>query len=98
LLLKKQIVEKVRKKETLFRQLLQHDKIVALRTSGLLIAIEFATGDLNKKLIDFCIANGVLTDWFLFAPHCMRIAPPLTISQKDIAMACDVIIKGIELM
>ncbi|MBA4167764.1 MAG: aspartate aminotransferase family protein [Chitinophagaceae bacterium] len=96
LLLKKNIADKVKKKEALFRQLLQHEKIIAMRTSGLLIALEFSSPEENKKIIDYCIANGVLTDWFLFAPHCMRIAPPLTISSKDIAAACAVIIRGLD--
>jgi acetylornithine/N-succinyldiaminopimelate aminotransferase len=97
-LLKKNVADKVKKKEALFQQLLQHERIVALRTSGLLIAVEFSSFEENKKLIDYCIANGVLTDWFLFAPHCMRIAPPLTISSKDIIMACEVITKGLALI
>jgi acetylornithine/N-succinyldiaminopimelate aminotransferase len=94
-LLKKNIVEKVKKKEALFRQLLKHDKIIALRTNGLLIAVEFSSVEINKKIIEYCIANGVLTDWFLFAPHCMRIAPPLNISSKDITAACGIIKDGI---
>ena len=77
--------------------MLQHNKVAALRTRGLLIAIEFASERINKKIIDHCIANGVLTDWFLFAPHCMRIAPPLTISQKEIETACEVIKNAMEL-
>ncbi len=97
LLLKKKITEKIRRKESLFKQLLKHEKIVAVRTNGLLIAIEFASFEVNKKLIDYCILNGVLTDWFLFAPHCMRIAPPLTISQKDIAAACEIILRGMDM-
>ncbi len=94
-LLKRDIPEKVKKKEALFVELLQHERIVALRSSGLLIAIEFSSFEENKKIIDYCIANGVLTDWFLFAPHCMRIAPPLTISEKEIRRACEVILRGI---
>lgn len=96
LILKKNLAEKVKKKELLFQKLLQHEKIVALRTSGLLIAVEFSSFEENKKIIDRCIASGVLTDWFLFAPHCMRIAPPLTISSKDIETACEVIVKALK--
>ena len=90
-LLKKDLPAKVAKKEKLFHQLLQHPRIVALRSAGLLIAVEFDTAATAKKIIDYCIAHGALTDWFLFAPHCMRIAPPLTISSKEIRQACAVI-------
>jgi acetylornithine/succinyldiaminopimelate/putrescine aminotransferase len=54
-----------------------------VRCSGLLIAVEFDSFETNKKIIDRCIEKGVLTDWFLFAPECMRIAPPLTITKRD---------------
>jgi acetylornithine/succinyldiaminopimelate/putrescine aminotransferase len=36
-----------------------------------------------------------LTDWFLFAPQCMRIAPPLIITEAQIETACAVIVKAI---
>ncbi len=90
-LLRKDLPARVAKKEKLFRQLLQHPRIVALRSAGLLIAVEFDMPATAKKIIDHCIAHGVLTDWFLFAPHCMRIAPPLTISAREIRKACAVI-------
>jgi 4-aminobutyrate aminotransferase-like enzyme len=34
--------------------------------------------------------RGLITDWFLFAPHCLRIAPPLTIKEEELqeAMIC----------
>jgi acetylornithine/N-succinyldiaminopimelate aminotransferase len=34
----------------------------------------------------------VLTDWFLFASGCLRIAPPLTITLEEIEEICGVIL------
>jgi 4-aminobutyrate aminotransferase-like enzyme len=51
---------------------------------------------MNKKIIDQCIVNGVFTDWFLFAPHCLRVAPPLSISTEEIRQACALILKSID--
>ena len=82
----------VQEKEKLFRSLLVHPKIKAVRSFGLWLAIEFDSFETNKKIIDACIANGVLTDWFLFASGCLRISPPLVISDTQIRKACDVII------
>ncbi|HNM31662.1 MAG TPA: aspartate aminotransferase family protein, partial [Chitinophagales bacterium] len=44
------------------------------------------------KVIQACLADGLITDWFLFANNCMRIAPPLIISEQEIRAACAIII------
>jgi acetylornithine/succinyldiaminopimelate/putrescine aminotransferase len=80
-------------KEKVFKKLLVHPKIKSVRSAGLLIAVEFENFDVNKKIIDTCIENGVLIDWFLFAPQCMRIAPPLTLSISEIENACKIILQ-----
>lgn len=95
-LLEEEMIAAVQARETLFREILQHPRIKAVRSAGLLIAVEFDNGDFNKKVIDTCLRKGVLTDWFLFAPHCMRIAPPLVITEKDIRKAGSVILKAID--
>ena len=95
-LLKNDIVGSVKEKETLFHQNLHHPKIKAIRSIGLLIALEFDNEKLCKKVVDECIKKGILTDWFLFAPHCMRIAPPLTISSKEIRKSCLIIHQAID--
>ena len=82
-------------KEALFLSLLKHPQIKAVRSAGLLIAVEFESFEKNKAIIDLCIASGVLTDWFLFAPECMRIAPPLNISDEEISKACGIIVDAI---
>ena len=56
------------------------------------MTIEFDSWEINKKVIDGCIENGIFTDWFLFAPHCMRLAPPLIISDEEIKKACGIIL------
>jgi len=96
LLLETDWINQVAVKEKLFRRLLVHPKIKALRSKGLLLALEFDSFETNKKIIDDCIANGVLTDWFLFAPQCMRLAPPLVITDHDIEKGCRVILEAIE--
>lgn len=91
-LLKSALIHGVTAKSALFIELLKHPLIKAVRASGLLMAIEFDSYETNKKIIDKCIEHGVFTDWFLFAPHCMRIAPPLIISEEDIRNSCKVIL------
>ncbi|MCH5715124.1 aspartate aminotransferase family protein [Niabella hibiscisoli] len=79
-------------KGNLFKSLLQHEQIKAVRHIGLLMAVEFDSFETNKKVIDAIIETGALTDWFLFASNCLRICPPLTISEAEIRKACTIII------
>ncbi|MGH2564265.1 MAG: aspartate aminotransferase family protein [Ginsengibacter sp.] len=92
-LLKGNILETVFEKEKLFIQNLKSSKIKSIRSKGLMIALEFENFEKNKRVIDALIANGVFTDWFLFASECLRIVPPLTISNQEIIETCNIIDK-----
>jgi acetylornithine/succinyldiaminopimelate/putrescine aminotransferase len=59
------------------------------------MAVEFDSFETNKEIIDTCIEDGVMTDWFLFAPSCLRISPPLIVSENQIAEACNKILDAI---
>lgn len=97
-LLRERLMDGVVAKSSLFKQLLKHPLIKEVRAQGLLIAVEFDSYETNKKIIDKCIENGVFTDWFLFASHCMRIAPPLIISEEEIHASCKVILDSCDAM
>jgi acetylornithine/succinyldiaminopimelate/putrescine aminotransferase len=97
-LLKSSLVNDVTEKEMRFREKLRHSRIRELRSFGLWMALEFESFELNKNVIDHCIARhdaALITDWFLFAPQCMRISPPLTISNEEIDLACQVILEAL---
>jgi acetylornithine/succinyldiaminopimelate/putrescine aminotransferase len=83
-------------KEKLFLELLQHPKIKAVRSRGLMLAVELEDFPAVQKVIAHCIANGVITDWFLFAANCIRIVPPLIISDEEIRKACGVLLAGLD--
>ncbi|HEY0433425.1 MAG TPA: aminotransferase class III-fold pyridoxal phosphate-dependent enzyme, partial [Chitinophagaceae bacterium] len=89
------IVEDVRRKEEIFLDQLQHPSIRSIRSCGLWMAVEFESFEFNRKVIDRCITEGVFVDWFLFASNCMRISPPLTITDEEIMHACKVILAAI---
>ena len=95
-LLDENLLDSVYKKEQLFLSMLHHPKIKAVRSRGLMIAVEFEDFATNKKIIDTLIEEGVFTDWFLFAANCLRIAPPLVISEEEIKMACAKIIEVLD--
>jgi acetylornithine/N-succinyldiaminopimelate aminotransferase len=94
-LLNENLIEQVDNKEKLFRELLIHPAIKEVRGKGLMLAVELENFDLNKKIIDRCIENGVVVDWFLHCSNSMRIAPPLIITHDEIRKACGVILEAI---
>ena len=73
--------------EKLFRENLVHPAIRSISGRGLLLALEFEDAATNFAVIDACILNGYITDWFLFNNKCLRLAPPLTITEKQVRLA-----------
>lgn len=93
-LLSANLMASIPAKENLFRKRLNHPLIKSISGKGLMLALEFSDFETNKTIIDCCIADGLITDWFLFAPQKMRIAPPLIISEEEIEKACEIILKN----
>jgi acetylornithine/N-succinyldiaminopimelate aminotransferase len=93
-LLAADIMQKVDKKEQLFRLHLKHPKIKEIRGNGLMLSIEFDDEELAKKVVEQSLENGLILFYFLFTKTAIRITPPLTISEKEIIEGCN-IIKGI---
>jgi acetylornithine/N-succinyldiaminopimelate aminotransferase len=92
------ILAQVKQKELLFISYLNHPLIKKINSVGLMMAIEFDSFDTNKKIIDLLIEQGVFTDWFLFASNCLRIAPPLVITNDEISTACTAIIAVLNML
>ncbi len=90
------LYEQAEAKGQLFRQLLVHPAIKAIRGKGLMLAVEFDSFAVLKPIIDQAILKGVITDWFLFCDNSMRIAPPLIITEAQIREACAVILEAID--
>lgn len=109
-LLKENMMNNVVAKEQLFLSLLQHKAIKAVRSKGLMLAIELESFEQVKKVIDFCLhgkkekgllndeseVSGVFTDWFLFAPDCIRLVPPLIITDAEIKQACSILLSALD--
>ena len=96
LLQKNTWINDVEEKGALFEELLKHPKIEKVSRAGLMMSLRFDSFETNKKIIDQCIVNGAITDWFLFNNYSMRIAPPLIISHEEIKLACAIILKSID--
>lgn len=94
-LMDEHLIEQIPAKEQLFRSLLSHPVIRDVRSAGLMMAVEFDSFETSKRVIDALIDKGVFTDWFLFAPQCLRIVPPLVITEEEIRTACRLILEAI---
>lgn len=94
-LLSTDLIQQVKAKEQLFLELLDHPEIVEVRSAGLWMAVELPDFDFVRGVIRHCLANGLITDWFLFNSRSLRIAPPLIINKKEIQQACHIILEGI---
>lgn len=92
---KEKLIQQVKRKEVLFRKILKHPAIKEVRSIGLMIAVEFETAEMVQKIIRRSLVDGIITDWFLFCDNCIRIAPPLIISEKEIEKACKIILNSI---
>lgn len=88
----KQLWRKAKRIEQTIRRELNHPLIKEIRIIGALGAIEFGDETIAKKINQRCLENGVITDWFLFCPTALRIAPPLTITSTELNKALKIII------
>ncbi len=90
------LLDEVEEKGRLFEQLLRHPKIKEIRRIGLMFAIDFESDEIVNKIVWEAKKLGVICYWFLSNPHSFRIAPPLTITKKQIEESCDIILKAID--
>ena len=93
-LLAESVIGLVEAKAALFRSLMQHPRILELRTAGLIMAVEFDSFETNQRVFTACLENGLVTDWFLFTPQYLRMAPPLIITETDIRKFCSIILEA----
>ena len=89
-------IDTVPAKSALLQSLLVHPAIVQMQGIGLWFSLRFSSDMLAQKVAHTCVQNGVITDWFLFAPDCIRVAPPLIITETEIRAACTIILQSID--
>ena len=89
-------MDDVKAKEIYLVEALTHSAIIGKQHKGLWISLQFATPALTQKIAANCLANGVITDWFLFAEDRIRIAPPLSITMDELKIAVEKIKDSID--
>jgi len=89
-------MDEVKAKEKFLVEALTHPAIINQQHKGLWMSLQFETTEMTKKIAANCVANGVITDWFLFAEDRIRIAPPLSITMEELATAVQKINESID--
>lgn len=95
-ILKENLSARAKEIEQLVIKKLEHKAIVELRMIGALGAIDLGSEEKNFKACKLLIENGIVTDWFLFCSNACRIAPPLTITDTELELACDKILQVLD--
>ena len=90
------LIASVFSKEQMFRDRLKHPRIKAIHGKGLMLAVELENFDSVQLCIQKMLNKGLFSDWFLFAPHCLRLSPPLTITIAEIEEACRKIVEALQ--
>ena len=91
------IVESVETKGAKFEALVsQHAKVLEIRRSGLLIAVELGRAEYLYRLMEIFKEEGIMSDWFLYCDTAFRISPPLTISDAEIEECCAIIHRALD--
>jgi acetylornithine/succinyldiaminopimelate/putrescine aminotransferase len=85
------IMEQTLQKEKLFRKLLKHPLIKEVRGRGLMLAAMLETPEIASEVILACKDRGLILFWLLFEGCALRITPPLTISNDEIAEGCNML-------
>lgn len=95
-LTKSDLITQVDAKEKLFRKLLVHHKIKGISGKGLMLAVQLDSFEEVERTMKRCIERGVIIDWFLYNMECLRVAPPLTITEDEIEKVCEVVLEALD--
>ena len=91
------IVESVEHKGAMFEEhLKKHPRILEIRRSGLLMALELGESEHLYKLMEIFKEEGIMSDWFLYCDTAFRISPPLTITESEIEECCEIIEQSLD--
>ncbi|MCX8480846.1 MAG: aspartate aminotransferase family protein [Sediminibacterium sp.] len=86
ILIRENYIQEIQEKENIFLTCLPHPIIKKITHAGLWFSVHFESQEIAFKIIHQCILNGLITDSFIFAPNCLRIAPSLAITKVEIQL------------
>ncbi len=84
ILMNQRLELKAKERELQLRKRLLHPEILEIRGKGLLLALQLRSSEKVLDTVKKGLEKGIVVDWFLNADDCIRIAPPLVISEEEL--------------
>ena len=75
--------------------LIQSNQVKEIRRKGLFLAVELGSFEKVKEVIKRCLEKGLIGFWFLSTPTAFRLSPPLSITEKEIKKAGEIILSSL---
>jgi acetylornithine/succinyldiaminopimelate/putrescine aminotransferase len=94
-LYEEKLIEQIERKTALFYKHLVHPAIREVSGKGLMIAVHLDTDELVQKVAQRCMDKGLIIFWLLYKNSAIRITPPLTITDEQIAWGCKVLVEAL---
>ena len=95
-LLSEELISKAEEKGKAFSEKLSgHPAISDIRRAGLALGADLANHEKRAEFMKATLAHGLIIDWYLFKPATFRIAPPLTITDEEIDLACGKLLEAL---
>lgn len=71
-------------------------EIKATRRVGMMFAFDMESFERVERVVKRCLEHGLISFWFLSHPYSFRLSPPINISEKEIRLAGEIILKSIQ--
>lgn len=92
-IIEENLAKRSKAKSGIFKNELRHPLISEVRGEGLFLAVQLTDPVYIPYIIAHAPDYGLVLDYFLFCADSFRIAPPLIISEDEIAVACNLLKK-----
>jgi len=90
------LVEQANKTGELYRHYMKHQGIKEIRGAGLFLGVQFTPQVSADAFMEKSLELGVVLDRFLFCRDAFRIAPPLVISDHEVARSSELLLEAID--
>lgn len=91
------LMQEALEKEQIIRNYFKdHPKVKEIRGKGLMLALLVDTPEIASRIILNCLEKGLILFWLLFEGRAIRITPPLTLSNKELQIGCQMILDELD--